>query len=233
MRNQMVPTSLTRIKFGVICCCVMMVCTTSEIYAQLEPQKPDLPSPRGALLRSFVAPGWGHYYVDRQNWNRGKIHLAADVVMILSYLGINNRANNLDNELITFARANAGFDIAQNPRELQIALESFDSYDEYIQFQLQNRNWSNVRQFENRELYNWEWESTELRDQYREIRDDRDRAENQLPALATLLVMNRLVSGLNSFVKTRNINQNIPEAQLSVINEFGQPGLTARLRFEF
>src|SRR5690625_7207641 len=40
------------------------------------------PLPAGAFLRSLSAPGWGHYYADHQDWNRGKIHMTAEILLI-------------------------------------------------------------------------------------------------------------------------------------------------------
>src|SRR5690625_2384102 len=40
------------------------------------------PLPAGAFLRSLAAPGWGHYYADQQDWNRGKIHMTAEILLI-------------------------------------------------------------------------------------------------------------------------------------------------------
>lgn len=68
---------------------------------------------------------------------------------------------------------------------------------------------------------------------YQDMRERIDKNSNQLPALITLMVANRVISGLSAFAKARNMNRNLPEARFSYLNEFGEPGLTASLRFGF
>ncbi len=191
----------------------------------------DRSSPRGAFLRSLVLPGWGHHYLDKTDWRRGQYHMAADAVMILSYVGIRVRNNQLENDLETFARAYAGIDLSGRNRELFLAVANFDNLDEYNDFQLISRNWDNLitDNADNR----WNWIDDDDRFRFQDKRERIDNNKNQLPALVTLMVANRIISGISAFVNTRNQNQLIPEARLSYLNEFGEPGITASLRFGF
>ena len=190
-----------------------------------------LPSPRGAFLRSLVMPGWGHYYVDNTNWKRGQYHLAADVAMILGYTGISIRNNRLEDNLITFARSNANINLNGRSREIYLAIAEFDNLDAYNDYQLISRNWNDLlpESTENQ----WNWHNDDDRFEYQDMRQRIDDNENQLPALVTLMVMNRLVSGISAFVQARNKAEMMPEASFSYLNDFGEPGLTAHLRFNF
>ncbi len=191
----------------------------------------NLPSPRGALLRSFVVPGWGHNYVNSDNWTRGKIHLAADVVMIVSYFGLNVRANRLENSLQTLARSKAGVSLSGRNRDFELAIANFNSLAEYNDFQLRSRRWNEILPDtpENR----WQWQGTSDRQEFQDTRDRIANSKNQLPTLLTLMVANRLLSGINAFTRARNMIQNPPEASVSYLNEFGQPGITAKVKFSF
>jgi hypothetical protein len=188
-------------------------------------------SPRAAFLRSVVVPGWGHHYLDNTNWTRGQYHLAADAVMILSFAGIKLRVNNLETNIETFARSNAGIDLSGRSRDIFLAVGNFDNLAEYNDYQLRTRNWDNLIQDkpENR----WNWPEDEQRFDYNDMRTRIDKNNNQLPGIITLMVANRLVSGISAFVRARNHNANIPEASFSYLNEFGEPGFTARLSYSF
>ena len=45
------------------------------------------------------------------------------------------------------------------------------------------------------------------------------------------MVANRVISGIGAFVKARNVNLKVPEVRFSHLNEFGELGFTASLRF--
>lgn len=202
--------------------------STVEVQAQ---QKEDLPSPRGAFLRSLVMPGWGHHYADNTDWNRGKYHLAGEAVMVLTYFGLDTRANTLENDFYTLAQSNAGTDLSNKSRNYLIAIGNYDNLEEYNQAQLRTRNWNRV--YPDSPEFRWQWENSEMRNQYQDARERVDRNRSQLPTLLSLMVVNRLVSGISAFVKARDIGENIPEASFSYVNQFGQQGVTANLRFNF
>lgn len=203
---------------------------SANAEAQFQQQE-ELPSPRGAFLRSLVMPGWGHYYVDNDNWRQGQYHLAADVVMILSYTGLSVRSNVLQNDLETYALSNAQTDLSGRERDYFIAVGNFDNLEAYNDFQLRSRNWNNL--IADTPENQWNWNSADDRTRYRDMRERIDRNDNQLPTIITLMVANRVISGLSAFVKARNMVENVPEASFSYLNEFGQPGVTARVRFSF
>ena len=191
----------------------------------------NLPSPRKALFLSFVVPGLGHQYVDNNDWTRGKIHLGSEIALLAGYFGLNARANRLEGSLGTLARSKAGVSLSNRSREFELAVANFDNLEEYNDFQLRSRRWQNVLPDtpENR----WNWETENDRMDFQSTRDRIANSENQLPTLLTLMVANRLFSGINAFTKARNMSQNIPKASFSYLNDFGQPGVTAHLKFSF
>lgn len=208
----------------------LMFFPSVEVKAQLQ-QKVELPSPRGAFLRSLALPGWGHHYIDKTNWKRGQYHLAADVVMILSYAGLTVRGNHLQNELETFAQSRANTDLSTRNREFALAVSGYDNLSEYNDYQLRSRNWDNL--LPDTQENQWDWDENASRLRFQDMRERADRNDNQLPTIITLMVLNRVTSGLNAFTKARNMSKNIPEASFSYLNEFGQSGVTARLSFDF
>lgn len=190
----------------------------------------DLPNPRAALLRSIVMPGWGHQYVDSKDWTRGKVHLAADVMLIIGYFGLNARANNLATTLVTQAKAKAGVSLNGRDRDFELAVANYNNLEEYNDFQLRARRWQSI--LPNTPENQWQWSSNKERLAFQNTRDKIANAENQLPALLTLMVANRIFSGINAFTKARDMRVT-PEASFSYVNEFGGTGITANLKVNF
>lgn len=191
----------------------------------------ELPSPRKALLLSFVVPGLGHHYVDNENWTRGKIHLGSEIALLAGYFGLNARASRLENNLNTLARSKAGVSLSGKDRGFELAIANFDNLSEHNDFQLRTRRWQNI--LPNTPENRWNWESDNDRFEFQNTRDRIANSENQLPTLLTLMVANRIFSGINAFTRAREASSKMPEASVSYLNEFGERGITARLKFNF
>lgn len=161
------------------------------------------PSPLGALLRSFVVPGWGHYYANPDGWRRGQVHLGAEVVLIASYLGISRQSYVLEKNMFTHAAAYSGADIRALDRQFELAVGSHRSLADYNDYQERTRNLD--RLFPDEPQYRWEWESDALRREYLDLRGRRDDLDQQLPALTALLVANRIISGISAYGRARGI----------------------------
>lgn len=210
---------------------ITAICIADSVVAQ--PVTGNDPDPKGAFLRSLAMPGWGHFYTGEQNRNRGLAHLGAEAALIGSYLGLNIRGNRLENDYLTLSRLRAGVDLADRDRSFRIAIGDFDSLDDYNDFQLRTRNWDRLLDEtpENR----WEWDSTNNRLRYRDLRQSRDRVRNQLPAIAGLMVVNRVISAISAYNRAGNVrnNRSAQVMMLPVRGNDGVNGAVARIRFGF
>lgn len=195
---------------------------TEMSYAQAAPGK--------ALWKSLIMPGWGHHYVDQENWNRGKIHLTSDVILIISYFGFDARASNLQSQSITLANLRAGIDLDGRSRSLRLAIGDFQNLQEYNEYQLRTRNWNRLIDDipENR----WHWQSDSDRQEYRDIRETSDRTRQQLPAIISLLVVNRVISGISAFTRAKNQTE-LPVARVEPVGGVPGMGYQATIRFSF
>lgn len=162
-------------------------------------------NPAAALRRSFLLPGWGEYYANPEQWTRGQWHMALDVSLILSYVGIQYRASILEDELVTFAQSNAGINLANRDREMYLAVSNHDNLAAYNDVQLRTRNWN--KRLEQIPENEWNWESSSSRSQFNDMRERVDKNNNQLPALVTLMVVNRVISGIHAFGLVRDANK--------------------------
>lgn len=192
----------------------------------------DLPDPRKAMLKSMVMPGWGHYYVDKNDWTRGKLHLSADLIIIGAYFGFDARSRNIETQFTTFAQSRAGVSIEGRDRSFVLSIGQFNTLQEYNDFQLRSRNWNRIIPDtpENR----WNWSSSDDRQAFRDLRQDADRARNQLPGLVGLLVLNRVFSGISAFTRARNMSQDVPELSLLPVRvQNSTVGVVANLSLRF
>lgn len=209
---------------------ILLLVTVIEPGIKAQVQSDEI-SPGGAFIRSMVVPGWGHHYVDKTNWNRGKYHLAGEAVLVLSYLGINIRANDLETDFRTLAQSRSGANLTDKDRDYLIALGNFDSLSEYNEAQLRSRRWNAL--FPDTPEYQWSWLSTSDRLQYQNTREKVDRTRNQLPTLIVLMVGNRIASGISAYLRAQKMSQNFPEAGLTYLNEPGYQGVAAQFRINF
>lgn len=162
------------------------------------------PSEWSALLRSFVIPGWGHHYVDSGNWGRGQLHLGAEIVIVAAYMGISRQSYVLQKNMFTHAKVYSGIDIGSHDRQFELAVGNYNSLAAYNDFQQRTRNVDRI--YPDEPQYRWEWQSDELRRDYQTLRSRRDDLQQQLPALAALMVANRVISGISAFSRARTYN---------------------------
>ena len=202
----------------------------AQIDTDLNIENELLPEPSGAFWRSLVLPGWGHRYVDKNSWKRGQWHLGSDILLVLTYVGLRVRANNIEDEVFTFARNFSGTDIKGRERLFVLAVQQFDDLQSYNDFQARSRQFDDI--FPNTPEFQWEWQSTELRQDFRNLRDKEDRIENQLPAVIGLMLVNRVVSALSASNKAKEKMQNLPEFTLSKPT-FAPNAYQATIRFGF
>lgn len=162
-------------------------------------------NPATALRRSFLFPGWGEHYANPLDWARGQWHMALDVSLILSYVGIRYRVSFLEDELVTFAQSHAGIDLKSRDREMYLAVSNHDNLALYNDYQLRTRNWN--KRLEPIPENEWNWKSNSSRSHFIDMRERVDKNKNQLPALVTIMVINRVISGIHAFGLVRDSNK--------------------------
>lgn len=179
-------------------------------------------TPRGALLRSLVLPGWGHHYVQPDSWTAGKVHMAADVSLIAAYFGYDMRAADLETTLITQARHFSGADLNGRPRSFRFAVADYESLAAYNDAQLRTRNWNRILADtpENR----WSWQDESSRKRFVSLINKQAAASDQLPAIVSMMFVNRVLAGVGAYRRASDIS-------LSTGLDAGNP--TLRLYIDF
>lgn len=161
-----------------------------SLYGQNQPDR------KGAFVRSLAVPGWGHYYAGDDHKMRGHFHLGTEITFIAIYAGLLYRGERLQNNYTTYANLKAGIELSGRSRQLKLAVGDFNSIHQYNDYQLRSRNWHRLLELSPENIWNWEEPSD--REYYREMRKRRDRIQNSLPAVISLMAINRVVAAVSS-----------------------------------
>lgn len=189
------------------------------------------PDPKVAFLKSLAVPGWGHYHVENDNWRRGQYHLAADVALILSYAVFSIHSKNLQQNWYAYGRHQAGVPIEGRSRQFQLAVENYNSLEDYNDYQERSRNWD--RLFEDVPKNRWQWSGREERYQYRDLRTRFEQIDQQLPALLGLMVVNRIISGVSAYNRAKKVQDSKVSSSLFLSPYQFADGLVANLTINF
>tara|TARA_B100000900_G_C20541920_1_gene700865 strand:- start:917 stop:1498 length:582 start_codon:yes stop_codon:yes gene_type:complete len=131
-------------------------------------------------------------------------------------VGIRYRVSFLEDELVTFAQSNAGIDLTSRDREMYLAVSNHDNLALYNDYQLRTRNWN--KRLEPIPENEWNWRSNSSRSHFNDMRERVDKNKNQLPALVTLMVINRVISGIHAFGLVRDSNKIGLQAHLGLVS---------------
>lgn len=205
--------------------------TVNALSQPAKKTETDLPDPKVAFLRSLVVPGWGHHYVNPFDWSRGKYHLGAEIMLIISYFGLRVHSNNLEYNWHTYARTETGIDIENRNRSFQLAMGDFDNLQAYNEFQERSRNWD--RFFKEIPANRWNWQSDQARNRYNNLRERFETIDQQLPALLSLMVVNRLISGISAYNRAKKRVESTLTSAFHLSTYRGTNGIMAHLQIEF
>jgi hypothetical protein len=194
-------------------CLWVLVFAAIPIHAQSS-DKTDLVNPRKVLLKSLILPGWGHLSLGGEHRARGKWQLGTEVALWLSYAGFKIRSHQLENNLITQASTYAGIDIEGRDQDLWIALGRYSDLDAYNQQQLLNRNWNNL--YEDTPDNRWSWQSDDARSDFQSTRNVWNRTKQQLPAVISAMLINRIIASISAYRRARAMNDENKETQAAL-----------------
>jgi hypothetical protein len=169
-----------------------------------------------AFLKSAILPGWGHLSLGGENKTRGYIHLGSELVLWLSYFGIQSRTNSLQQNMYAHVELKAGTTIQGRDRTFQLAIGQFSDLNAYNAYQERNRNWTAF--FDNTTANQWQWLSEKDQADYIRLRNEIDGNNQQLPFLISAMVGNRILSGISAFIRARNTLPIQPEIGIMPLN---------------
>jgi hypothetical protein len=179
--------------------------TGLEARAQSDKDAAKHLSPRNVLLKSLVLPGWGHLSLGAEHRTRGQWQLGAELALWLGYGGIVWRSGQLEDNLITQASSYAQIDIANRDQDLWIAIGNYASLEEYNRQQLLNRNWNAL--YDATPANYWMWSTDQARQDFESMRNRWNRTKQQVPAVISALILNRLIAGISAFRRAKMMQE--------------------------
>jgi hypothetical protein len=146
----------------------------------------------------------------------------------LGYGGIALRSSQLENNLITQAQTYADIDISNRGQDLWIAIGNYESLNAYNRQQLLNRNWD--QQYSDQPKNQWQWTTDQARQDFESTRTQWNRTKQQIPAVLSALILNRVIAGISAYRRALQLQENSPSQQ-SVSTSTTTAGNSVRWQF--
>jgi len=163
-----------------------------------------------AFLQSLILPGWGQHYAESKTMM--KVFIASEVVLWGSFLWFNARSNWLEDDFRTFAATHAEVQPEGKSAEYFVDIGNYDSIFEYNQAQLRNRDVAAL--YPETEAFFWQWDSAENREDFENLRESRDSAQNRSEFTLAVIFLNHLVSAIQSSFAVFKYNKRTNEQGL-------------------
>ena len=216
----------------------LMTSTNSDFYLKPSQQK----SAKQAMLMSAIFPGSGHKYLGKNT--RAGIFMATDIMSILALIIFNREENMIVDSYKMYANKNAGLRLDARDELYEFA-HSYMSMTEYnIGVYRLARDWFLIRpEVPNTQGYHayierwllpeedsWSWENDHDIRQYRSIRSDKQKYELYGNFTVGALLLNRIISAIDSAIQTNKINRN---SQVYAIPENNGKGISLIYEYRF
>jgi len=177
-----------------------------------------------SVLRSTLVPGWGEYsyQAESRGYLFNGIEAALWIFAGFAYMSATSHAN----DLFYFAAEYGQITDPQQQSDVFLdRVSKYDNMDDYNEQMLRNRQWDRLYSAESGEY--WNWESTEKRTEYFDIKTQRYLWRQRLTYTFGAIALNHLVSTMDAlYLKRRG-------KRLQVEPDLGSQGAGLRLSFIF
>ena len=171
-----------------------------------EPQATEHRSVLLAGVLSAILPGMGEWYAG--DFGSGAISLSADGLLWMSYAGMKLQSKWIRDDARTAAVQNAQAQMAGKDAAFEVNIGNYMTTDEYNQAMLRNRQYDQVYSSPSSQ---WQWQSEQLRSDYRGMRIRSDEWNNNAKFAIAGLVVNRIVSVFAAARKAARFNRGLTE----------------------
>lgn len=190
-------------------------------------------SPGLALLFSLIVPGAGHYYINRMDV--GKYFFGADVASWLGYISLNVYGDNVSDDSKTFSVEHAQVaSVGSQNDDYWTNIGSFSNIYEYNNDQLLQGNYNTLY---NVNQYYWDWDNMDNMNIYETQRKSSERIYNTRIVFGSLLIVNRIVSGISAYLLAKNQNKTTSslniQPELLYKNQYSIDGVKINLSKNF
>lgn len=159
-------------------------------------------SPGVALLLSLVLPGSGHYYLNRMDV--GKYFFGADVACWLGFITLNVYGNSVNDDAISFSTQHAQVNTTNKDDDYYANVGNYNNIYDYNNAQLTYGAYSMIY---NVDQYYWNWDNVNNRNTFESQRKSSERILNSRIIFGSLLIANRIMAGISSYIIAKNGNK--------------------------
>lgn len=178
-------------------------------------------SPALALLFSLILPGAGHFYLNRMDV--GKYFLGVDAASWLGLVSLNIYGNSVRDNSRTFSLEHANLASIENKDDDYFAnVGNFDNINEYNNDKLTRGEYAKL--YDVNQFF-WNWDNSNNRNIFETQRKNSERIYNSRIIFGSILVANRIISGISAFLIA---NKNIKNTSLII-----QPELMYKSDYSF
>jgi len=163
-----------------------------------------------AALYSLIIPGTGEWYAG--NFSTGKYFLGTEVTLWLSLYGFYSYGNWLKNDAKSFGSVYAGIEWSGKDDKYFVNVGNFNSRSEYNEKKMRDRD---IGALYTESSYDWQWESDELRREYRDLRVRSDQMFNAIKFVGTAIVANHIISAIIAGNSARLYNERAAQSHWS------------------
>ncbi len=152
-------------------------------------------SASGEFMRSLVLPGWGE--LKMQEKKRAKIFMATDLAIISTYLLGKSFNRWYIDRYTAYGTLHADADMNGKNYAFIVNMSNYDSMDDYNHDMMIHHNANYLDDIYEDPSYNWQWDSTNNRINFNNMRESSLIAEKFAEFAVAGLIINRVVSAID------------------------------------
>jgi len=179
-------------------------------YKSLSNFKPDIVGQKSvglALIMSLVLPGSGELYMGKRG--QGTLFLSSEILIWTGLLANNMYAEHLKDEYYTYATQHATVQEQGKGRQYWIDIGKYNSIYDFNEQRRRDRFFEEL--YEENQINFWLWDEEENRLRYDGKRIRAEEIANQDVYFYASILLNHLISGINSMRLARKHNRKLIE----------------------
>jgi hypothetical protein len=182
------------------------------------------------VIYSLLLPGMGELYANA--YDVGKYFTIADGVLWGTFIGMNIYANWQETNYKSYAETRAGISNENKDETYYATISQYSSIDSYNDEKALERNFDEMY---DRDFYFWKWNTTEERQEYRDMWTSSEQTRNDTRFIIGGLILNRVASAINAARLVTSYNNRLEE-ELSwnfSVGFVNRPTLPTSISFNF
>lgn len=161
-----------------------------------------------AILYSALIPGWGEHYAGQKK--KARFFFAAEVATWVAYFSYRSYGKWRKDDMFRYASEKAGADLNDKDDQFYDMVGFYENLDEYNS--LGRVSDPDRPYYYDTTNYYWHWNSSDDRNEYREIKNSYRAAYKNSETIIGLAVLSRLFSVIDAIRDVRKHNRHIGDA---------------------